>query len=279
MVIGPSVKKGTRFFLLLLSGCASVFPDYRARLMNRCASLHSTSTLPHEKGNLQKALAFFFYGPRPPDYSLYLKLLQLCIDANAKRQGHSIHAHLIGSGFPSNVHLSTKLVIFYSKMGDMINARKVSDKMLERSVVSWTALISGYSQNGKLVEALRVFAQMHKDGVKFNQYTYGSALRACTGLVCLDRGKQIQGRAQKGRFVENLFVQSALVDLYSKCRKINDAFSVFNSMMERDLVSWNAIIGGFSIHGFQDDTFLMFRLMLREGMTKELLLLFLTICY
>nr|XP_027120080.1 pentatricopeptide repeat-containing protein At3g20730-like isoform X2 [Coffea arabica] len=269
MIIGTNLKEGTRFLLLFLTGHANKFPIYQSRLMPRYASLRSTATSPCTAGKLREALAFFSSGPRPPDYSFYLKLLQLCIGTNAERQGHSTHGHLIINGFRSNIHLNTKLIIFYSKLGDMVNARKVSDNMLERSVVSWTALISGYSQNGELEEALKVFSEMHKDGVRSNQYTYGSALRACTGLVCLDRGKQIQACAQKSRFVENLFVQSALVDLYSKCGRMEDAFSVFSSMMERDLVSWNAIIGGFVIQGFHDNAFYMFHLMLREGLLPD----------
>lgn len=270
MITGTNLKEGTRFLLRFLTGHANTFPIYQSRLMPQYASLRSTATSPCAAGKLREALAFFSSGPGPPDYSFYLKLLQLCIGTNAERQGHSTHGHLIINGFRSNVHLNTKLIIFYSKLGDMINARKVSDNMLERSVVSWTALISGYSQNRELEEALKVFSEMHKDGVRSNQYTYGSALRACTGLVCLDRGKQIQACAQKSRFVKNLFVQSALVDLYSKCGRMEDAFSVFSSMMERDLVSWNAIIGGFVIQGFHDNAFYMFHLMLREGMPKEM---------
>ncbi|GMP41109.1 hypothetical protein CsSME_00011317 [Camellia sinensis var. sinensis] len=96
----------------------------------------------------------------------------------------------------------------------MVNSRKVFDRMSERSLVTWTALVSGYSQNGDSGEALVVFSAMHRIGVnvKANQFTYGSTLRACTSMMCLDRGKQIQGCIQKSRLVKNLFVQSALVD-------------------------------------------------------------------
>ncbi|KAL3534322.1 hypothetical protein ACH5RR_002783 [Cinchona calisaya] len=269
MVIGANLKIGTRLFFPLQRGPAIISQIYQTRLMPQCASLHSNATSLHNPGTLREATVPLFSGSRPPGYSLYLKLLQLCINANAKRPGHLTHAHIVINGFRSNVHLNTKLIIFYSKLGDMINAGKVADKMLERNVVSWTALISGYSQNGKLDEALRVFSEMHKEGVRSNQYTYGSALRVCTRLKCLYRGKQIQGLAQKGRFVENLFVQSALVDLYSKCGKMEEAFSVFNLMMKRDLACWNVIIGGFAIQGFHNNAFLMFCLMLREGLLPD----------
>ncbi|GMP54557.1 hypothetical protein CsSME_00019696 [Camellia sinensis var. sinensis] len=129
-------------------------------------------------------------------------------------EGRLIHGHLLTNVIHSNAYLNTNLVIFYSKLGDMVNSRKVFDRMSERSLVTWTALVSGYSQNGDSEEALVVFSAMHRIGVnvKANQFTYGSAFRACTSMMCLDRGKQIQGCIQKSRLVKNLSVHSALVD-------------------------------------------------------------------
>ncbi|CAK9161154.1 unnamed protein product [Ilex paraguariensis] len=206
---------------------------------------------------------------RPFDYSLYSKTLQLCIDAKAAKQGRLIHNHLIINGVLSNVYLNTKLIIFYSKIRDMITAREVFNKMPERSVVSWTALISGYSQNCNFEEALIVFSVMHREGVRANQFTYGSSLRACTSMMCLTRGKQIQGCIQKSWLYGNLFVQSALIDLHSKCGKMEDACYVFESMLDRDLVSWNAMIGGYAVQGFDNNAFQMFRSMLGEGMVPD----------
>ncbi|KAK2972030.1 hypothetical protein RJ640_005050 [Escallonia rubra] len=143
--------------------------------------------------------------------------------------------------------------------------------MPERSIVSWTALLSGYSQNGYSEKALMVFSEMHRAGVRANQFTYGSALRACTSMMCLDGGKQIQGCIQKGRFCDNVFVLSALVDLHSKCGKMKDACYIFDVMPERDVVSWNAMIGGYAVQKFGNDAFIMFRSMLREGFDVPLL--------
>ncbi|KAK6130819.1 hypothetical protein DH2020_035442 [Rehmannia glutinosa] len=206
----------------------------------------------------------------PHKYSIYLKILQLCTDLMSRKSGHFIHSRIIADGFLANTCLNTRLIIFYSKIGEIENARKVFDRMSGRSVVTWTALISGYSHNADYEEALRVFSTMHGEGVKANQFTYGSALSACTRLLCLERGKQIQGYVQKRRFVDNLFVQSALVDLHSKCGKMEDACRVFESMETRDLVSWNAMIGGYVAQGLSKNAVLVFRWMLREGMLPDI---------
>ncbi|KAJ7970644.1 Pentatricopeptide repeat-containing protein [Quillaja saponaria] len=203
------------------------------------------------------------------DSSLYLKLLQHCINKKAEKHGRLIHNHLITKGFESNLHLITKLIIFYCKLGDTVAARVLFDDMHERSVVSWTAMISGYSQNGFHKNALLVFLDMHRVDVKANQFTYGSVMRACTSLRCLEVGMQIQGFIQKSRFIQNLFVQSALVDLHSKCGNIVDASYFFEMISNRDVVCWNAMIGGYAIQGFSHYSFQMFHLMVREGVFPD----------
>ncbi|KAF7134669.1 hypothetical protein RHSIM_Rhsim08G0172500 [Rhododendron simsii] len=141
--------------------------------------------------------------------------------------------------------------------------------MPERTVVTWTVLLSGYTQNGCSKEALLVFSAMRSKGVRPNQFAYGSALRACTSLMCLGRGEQIRGCIQKSRLAKDLFVQSALVDLFSKCGKREDACFFFESLAERDVVSWNVVIGGYANSGFADDAFQLFCLMLRGDLRRQ----------
>lgn len=142
------------------------------------------------------------------------------------------------------------------------------DEMTQRSVVSWTALISGYSRNGYPREALEVFLEMRRSGFRANQFTFGSVMRACTSVMCVQVGKQIQGCVEKSRFCEDLFVQSAFVDFHSKCGKMEDAWGVFERMSRKDVVSWNVLIGGYAVQGLGADAFDMFCSMLRDGMAK-----------
>ncbi|XP_009385060.2 pentatricopeptide repeat-containing protein At3g20730 [Musa acuminata AAA Group] len=222
-------------------------------------------------GRRREAIRSLVSDPSAPALpsSAYSSLLQLCIDSGAKEDGVSLHVHLRSAGHAPDLHLSTKLIIFYAKFGELAAARRVFDDMPERSVVSWTALVSGYSRNGRAEEALEVFSNMRSSGLKGNQFTYGSALRACTSLGCIGSGQQVHGCIAKSRFQDDLFVQSALVDMHLKCGSVDEALRLFGRMNKRDVVAWNSIVGGCAVRGLGDDAFGAFCLMIRDGMRPD----------
>ncbi|CAN4080182.1 unnamed protein product [Withania somnifera] len=127
---------------------------------------------------------------------------------------------------------------------NMVSAREMFDELPERNV-------NGYSQ-----ESLNVFVAMRREGVRANQFTHESVLRACTSVSCMNLGKQIQGCIQKSRFVDNLYMY-------------RDAFCVFESMTERDLVSWNVMISGYAFRGYNIDASLLFHWMFRQGILPD----------
>ena len=205
------------------------------------------------------------------DPSLYLKALKLCSYQTLEKQFVLIHGNSVTNGFISNLHLNNSLVNLYARHGDMKHARKLFDRMPERDVVSWTAMISGYSRCEHHRSAFLLFKQMRREPVRANDFTYGSVLKSCKGLGCLKEGMQVHGCVEKGRFVENLVVRSALLCLYAKCGKMEDARLLFESMKERDLVSWNIIIHGYTASA-ADTSFGLFQLMLAEGNLNSCLL-------
>ncbi|XP_020591047.1 pentatricopeptide repeat-containing protein At3g20730 [Phalaenopsis equestris] len=216
-------------------------------------------------GQLREALETLHSYRNPLASSIYSNLLQVCVDTNAKKEGKFLYDHLFARGYLPNLHLNTKFIIFFANAGELVLARNVFDGMPEPDVVSWTALISGYSQNGFLYEALDIFVLMHRWCNKANQFTYSSVIRACTATRCIRSGLQIQGCVEKSRFRQNLYVNGALVDFHLKCGMLEDAWSLFWGMEDRDVVLWNSMIGGHLVRGLADDSFKLFISMLEEG--------------
>lgn len=98
----------------------------------------------------------------------YDTLLNECINQTAIREGQRVHAHMIKTHYQPRVYLRTRLIVFYIKCGLLADARWVFDEMPERNVVSWTALISGYSQKGHISEATHLFLQMLTSGTSIS---------------------------------------------------------------------------------------------------------------
>jgi pentatricopeptide repeat protein len=94
-----------------------------------------------------------------------------------------------------------------------------------------------------------------------NSFTYSSALKACANLEAILQGKSIHSHANKTPALYNVFVGSALIYMYAKCGYVSEAFLVFNSMPERNLVSWNAMILCYAKNGLcQEALKLMYRM-------------------
>ncbi|PNX94345.1 hypothetical protein L195_g017518 [Trifolium pratense] len=129
------------------------------------------------------------------------------------------------------------------------HALNVLKHMPFRDVVSWTAIISGCARLGLETEALEFLREMIEEGVLPNSYTYSSALKACAKLEAPMQGKLIHSNASKTPALFNVFVNSALIYMYAKCGYIADAFQVFDTMPERNLVSWKAMILGYARNG------------------------------
>lgn len=121
---------------------------------------------------------------------MFSRLLQDCVNTKDVEQGKRVHAHVTKAGLGTFSFLNTHLVNMYAKCGKPESARQVFDKMHERSVVSWTAVIAGYVQNGYCQEALDIFPKMQRDSVRPDEFTFPCVFKACAGVEALLTGKQ-----------------------------------------------------------------------------------------
>ncbi|KAI3675095.1 hypothetical protein L1987_84679 [Smallanthus sonchifolius] len=106
-----------------------------------------------------------------------------------------------------------------------------------------------------------------------NHVMVTGVLAACADLSPLFHGKEIHGFVIKNGFDHNVFVSSALVDMYGKCHDMNSATKVFDEMQNRNTVKWNALISGY-IHNFDlVNALKLIPEMLKEGVGLNLITL------
>jgi pentatricopeptide repeat protein len=188
----------------------------------------------------------------------YSGMLRNCTSKGCLNEGRAIHGQVIKSGIDLDSHLWVSLVNAYAKSGSPVCARRVLDVMPERDVVSWTALIQGFVAEGGGSEGVRLFCEMKRDGVRPNEFTLATGLKACAICMNLSFGKQVHAEAIKVGCFSDLFVGSVLVDLYAKCGEMELADKVFFCMPEQNDVSWNALLNGYAQVGGGKDVLRLF---------------------
>jgi pentatricopeptide repeat protein len=196
-----------------------------------------------------------------PDNFTFPCVFKACAALGDLQQGRENHGYVIRSGFEFDVFVRSSLVDMYAKCGNLEDAHQVFDKMSQRDLVSWNVMISSYAQNGICDEALQLFRDMGVAGVMPDSATVVSVLPACAGLEALQQGKEIHHYAIKFRFEFDVDVGNALLTMYSKCGRVDDAERVFHKMSERDVVSWNAMIAGYAQNGFFEEAMKFFHQM------------------
>ena len=90
---------------------------------------------------------------------------------------------------------------------------KLFDEIPERDTMSWTAIISGYAQQGDAQDSLQLFHQMWHAGMKPNHFTFGSFVSACSSLGILEQGKKTHSRIIHIGFESYESVGSALITM------------------------------------------------------------------
>ncbi|KAK5826653.1 pentatricopeptide repeat-containing protein At1g11290, chloroplastic [Gossypium arboreum] len=218
--------------------------------------------------SLHEALLFFVRmkvdNVKPVVYN-FTYLLKVCGDKGELRRGKEIHGQLIKNGFSSNVFAMTGVVNLYAKCRQIEEAYKMFDRMPERDLVSWNTIISGFAQNGLAKLALGLVVKMQEEGQRPDSVTLVSILPSVADMGLVKIGRSIHGCVLRAGFEGLVNVNTALVDMYSKCRYIGIGRLIFDGMKQRTMVSWNSMIDGYVRSGYAEEAMAIFEKMLDEG--------------
>ncbi|KAF8393248.1 hypothetical protein HHK36_021489 [Tetracentron sinense] len=242
-------------------------------------------------------LAVTFYvrmlhaGVEPNSYTFPF-LLKSCALVPATHEGRQIHTHVLKLGLDSDAFVHTSLINMYARNGELSDARLVFDKsslrdavsftalitgyasggylddaqrlfdeIPVRDVVSWNAIIAGYAQSGKFGEALAFFQEMLREKAQPNESTMVSVLSACAQSGSLELGKWVHSWIEDRGLGSNLRLVNALIDMYSKCGDLEKACGLFDGICQRDRISWNVMIGGYTHMSHYKEALVLFRKM------------------
>ncbi|KAI4329677.1 hypothetical protein MLD38_028037 [Melastoma candidum] len=205
-------------------------------------------------------------GSLQADRDLYSSLVKKCTELKKLKEGRLVHHHLENTIFKDDIFLQNHILNLYSKCGSLGEARELFDKMAVKDMVSWTTLITGYSQDGQSENAIALFPEMLAMGFEPNEFTFSSTLKASGNCSNGMNGRQIHAYCLKWGYLSNVYVGSSLVDMYARHGQIREAQMVFDSLACKNEVSWNALIAAHARRGDSERALYLFSGILRNGL-------------
>ncbi|XP_007025334.2 PREDICTED: pentatricopeptide repeat-containing protein DOT4, chloroplastic [Theobroma cacao] len=196
-------------------------------------------------------------------------ILKCLAASGGLKEGERVHGYLLKLGFGSYNSVVNSLITFYFKGKRVESASELFDELIDRDVISWNSMISGYVSNGLAEKGLEVFKEMLCLGIDVDLATIVTVLVGCANSGTLSLGKAVHALAIKACFERKLKFNNTLLDMYSKCGDLDGALRVFEKMGERNVVSWTSMIAGYTRDGQSDGAIRLLQQMEREGVKLD----------
>ncbi|KAL0370305.1 UNVERIFIED_CONTAM: Pentatricopeptide repeat-containing protein [Sesamum angustifolium] len=203
-----------------------------------------------------------------PNSITLTNVLPACARLGSLRHGREIHGRSIRLRSDFDLFVSNALTDMYVKCGCLDLAQTIFNISL-RDEVSYNILIIGYSQTSKCLNSISLFKEMEVVGLNHDGISYTGVLSACANISAIKEGKQIHAFAIRRLFHEQLFIANSLLDLYTKCGRIDTARKVFDRISKRDTASWNTLILGFGMIGEINTAIDLFEAMKVDGVRYD----------
>ncbi|XP_018674939.2 putative pentatricopeptide repeat-containing protein At1g56570 isoform X1 [Musa acuminata AAA Group] len=170
-------------------------------------------------------------------------VLTSCRGLQSSCAGVAVHGMAVRWGIDNGAYVENALLDLYASFGCIGDAEAVFKNMTDRTVVSWTTMIAGYTRISHGDTGLLLFKQMiQQECTELNAFTCSIAIHACSSIGCATTGQQLHALALKTRHDSSLPVSNSLLNMYSRCMNISEAKKFFHEMPRKDLITWNAMI-------------------------------------
>ncbi|CAA0821973.1 Pentatricopeptide repeat-containing protein -mitochondrial [Striga hermonthica] len=221
--------------------------------------------VPREALLLFKELLAKESGAECVDGVTMVSVLAACARVCERNVTRGVHGMVVKRGLDRVLGVCNTLIDSYARCGVVGFSREVFEGMEEKDLVSWNSMIAVCAQNGLGEEGVGVFRAMVSAGVEYNAVTLSAVLLAVAQLGALRVGKGAHSQVLKLNLEQNVFVGTSLIDMYCKCGRVNLARHTFDTMLEKNVKSWSAMIAGYGMHGHAKEALQLLSCMIRAG--------------
>ncbi|KAM0937831.1 putative tetratricopeptide-like helical domain superfamily [Dioscorea sansibarensis] len=200
-----------------------------------------------------------------PNSITLANVLSACCESTCAHLVTSIHGYILRRELPLDLVVTTALIDCYSRCGKVHNARELFDRLRVRDTVLFNVIISAHLRHGAIDEVIKMLNWMVEEGLSPNTVTLLVLLSGFADLEDLRRGRCIHGCVLRQGLQTDIDVSNQILHMYTKCASIDVARKFFDSMTNKDLVSFTTMMMGYINQGHADEILALFRLMQRTG--------------
>ncbi|XP_024518856.1 pentatricopeptide repeat-containing protein At2g03380, mitochondrial-like [Selaginella moellendorffii] len=226
----------------------------------KCFSLRAARTRNHPFPSPLRAPEQEGDEKSPPSPSLWslLDAFRACGSCRDMDTAKKLHFDAIQRHLQHEIFVATATATMYARCGSMESSRRVFDQMIRRDAIAWTALVTGYVINEDFEQALDLLPRILAENLAGDSRILVALLTACSKLAaaskdgssvisCLEKGMAIHSLAASSKLDSTeIFVGSALIDMYVKSGSLLDARIVFDRMDRHDVVAWTSLLLGYA---------------------------------
>ncbi|MCO5600321.1 hypothetical protein L7F22_054431 [Adiantum nelumboides] len=176
----------------------------------------------------------------------YYGMIQACIHKQDLVLAREVRTAIARAGFQQNSFLGSHLIAMFAACGSLSEANDIFNNMNELTEFARKAIISAYVKLGQYKEALTLYGQMLMSNWQLDDFAYITALKACALAGDIERGRLIHGQVVEDDLELMVYVGNTLIDMYCKCRSVDDGRRVFDKLPKRSIVTWSAMVAGYA---------------------------------
>ncbi|XP_050379362.1 pentatricopeptide repeat-containing protein At3g58590 isoform X1 [Argentina anserina] len=160
--------------------------------------------------------------------------------------GEHLHAFIVKNGFTCETLVMNSIIGLYVKCTAICLIDKIFEEVHVKDAVSWNSIIGAIAKVGAPQKAVELFSQMCMAGVMPTEITFLSLINCSINVEIPISGESVHAKIIQHGYESRVLVGTALVDFYAKCANLKAAHICFYEICEKNVVSWNALISGYS---------------------------------
>lgn len=180
-----------------------------------------------------------------PNCFTFTSVIAACANLALLASGQQVHCGSVRRGLNQNQALANALIDMYAKSGDIADSRKIFIEMSHRSLESWTSMMIGYGAHGYGKEAIELFNEMVRSGVRPDQVVFMAVLSACSHAGLVDEGlRYFENMLSNYNVTPDQEIYMCVVDLLGRAGRVEEAYELIESMpFKPDESIWNTLLG------------------------------------